>query len=189
MKPLVYLLACAGAFLFAACSSQPQNKKEETPTLMAETVPTSNRLQRMQPSEVKETISYNGKEYFSSVVRLPDETLPIVSNEEGERFVDNRIFLRLSCGGKMLLDKVFTKDSFVSLVGSSLFKHALLEGIVFDKTTSEGFIYAASVGYPDSDLYQPIRLIVSPTGKLSMIQEDVMDENLLKQETENADNR
>lgn len=176
MKPVVYLLACAGAIFFAACSSQSKTEKESTPTLMKDSVVATDRVQRMQPSEVEETISYKGKTYTSTIVRLPDETLPLVKNEEGTRFADNRVFFRLKCGGKTIVDEAYTKESFSSLVNAQLLRSALLEGIVFDKTTDEGLLFAASVGYPDSDLYQPIRLVVTPAGKVSMLKEEIMEE-------------
>ena len=92
--------------------------------------------QRMQVSDVKTSFTYKGKEYQSSVVRRPDESLPIVKNEQGEKFVDNRITLRITCGGKQVVDKVFTKDNFASLVDAKFMKYSILEGLVYDQDHS-----------------------------------------------------
>ena len=121
---------------------------------MKEAEKAAGKPQRMQVSDIKETITYKGKEYHSSVVRRPDESLPVVTNEEGDKFVDNRITLRLTCSGKQLIERSFTKESFASVVDARFMKYAILEGIVFNKTTPQGIVYAASVGYPESDLYQ-----------------------------------
>jgi hypothetical protein len=106
MKNIVYILVCASVIFFTACSSQDKNKKDGTQVLMQDSTEIAG-PQRMQVSDVKTSFTYKGKEYQSSVVRRPDESLPIVKNEQGEKFVDNRITLRITCGGKQVVDKVF----------------------------------------------------------------------------------
>lgn len=175
MKKIVYTLACASIISLAACSSQDKNKKEDLQTLQQDSTEVS-APQRMQVSDIKTAFTYKGKEYQSSVLRIPDETLPIVKNEQGEKFVDNRITLRISCEGKQLVDKVFTKESFASLIDAEFMKNSILEGLVYDKTAPEGMIYAASICYPQSDLYVPIRLVVTTDGKISMTKEELMED-------------
>lgn len=168
-------LVCASVIFFTACSSQDKNKKDGTQVLMQDSTEIAG-PQRMQVSDVKTSFTYKGKEYQSSVVRRPDESLPIVKNEQGEKFVDNRITLRITCGGKQVVDKVFTKDNFASLVDAKFMKYSILEGLVYDKTTPQGIIYAASVCYPQSDLYVPIRLTITADGKISMAKEELMED-------------
>ena len=108
MKNIVYILVCASVIFFTACSSQDKNKKDGTQVLMQDSTEIAG-PPRMQVSDVKTSFTYKGKEYQSSVVRRPDESLPIVKNEQGEKFVDNRITLRITCGGKQVVDKVFTQ--------------------------------------------------------------------------------
>lgn len=175
MKNIVYILVCASVIFFTACSSQDKNKKDGTQVLMQDSTEIAG-PQRMQVSDVKTSFTYKGKEYQSSVVRRPDESLPIVKNEQGEKFVDNRITLRITCGGKQVVDKVFTKDNFASLVDAKFMKYSILEGLVYDKTTPQGIIYAASVCYPQSDLYVPIRLTITADGKISMAKEELMED-------------
>lgn len=174
MKNLVYTLACASAILLSACSSKNKNGNEMQ-ALMRDSTKVAG-PQRMQVADTKATFTYKGKEYQSSVVRKPDESLPVVTNEQGEKFVDNRITLHISGGGGQLVDKVFTKESFASLIDAKFLKYAILEGLVFDRTTPRGMIYAASVCYPQSDLYVPIRLTVTVDGKISMEKENLMED-------------
>lgn len=174
MKNLVYMFACVSAILLSACSSKNKNGNE-TQAFLQDSAKVA-APQRMQVADTKETFTYKGKEYQSSVVRKPDESLPVVTNEQGEKFVDNRITLHISGGGKQLVDKVFTKKSFASLIDVKFMKHAILEGLVFDRTTPQGMIYAASVCYPQSDLYVPIRLTVTVDGEISMEKEDLMED-------------
>lgn len=74
------------------------------------------------------------------------------------------------------MDKVFTKESFASLVDAKFMKYAILEGLVYDKTTPQGIVYAASICYPQTDLYVPLRLTVTTDGKISMTKEELMQD-------------
>lgn len=175
MKNIVYTLAWVSLILFSSCSSKSKDGND-LQVLMQDTVATTTLPQRMQVSDVKTAFTFKGKEYHSSVVRRPDDSLPVVTDEQGAKFVDNHIALRITCGGKVVVDRIFTKDSFASLVDAKFLKHAILEGLVFDKATTQGMIYAASVCYPQSDLYIPIRLTVNADGKISMVKEELMED-------------
>ena len=175
MKNLFYMLSCVSVIFLSACSSQNKKEKDDAQALMQDSVKAAG-PQRMQVSDVKATFNYQGKEYQSSVLRQPDESLPIVKNEQGEKFIDNRITLRLTCGGKQIVDRVFTKENFASLVDAKFMQYAILEGLVYDQTTPQGIIYAASVCYPQSDLYVPIRLTITSDGKISMAKEELMED-------------
>lgn len=176
MKNIVYFWICVLMCLLSACSSR---KKEENTSgvqvLMKDSVD-ENGLQRMQVSDSKTTFTYKGKEYQSSVLRRPDETLPVVTNEQGEKYVDNRITLRIISGGKTIVDKVFTKENFASLVDAGFLKRSILEGLVYDKTTPQGIVYAASISYPQTDLYIPLSLTVTADGTVSIAKNEMLEE-------------
>lgn len=176
MKNLIYMLIAMSLVLFSACSLKDKSGNE-VQVLMKDNAEAAG-PQRMQVSDVKTTFTYKGKDYQSFVVRRPDETLPVVTDEQGGKFIDNRIALRITSGGKTVVDKVFTKESFASLVDAGFMKYAILEGLVFDQTTSRGMIYAASVCYPQSDLYVPIKLTIAADGHISMAKEELMEEYL-----------
>lgn len=175
MKNVVCILGCVAVLFFAACSSQKKNEKDDVQILMRDSMDAGG-PQRMQISDAKTTITYKGKEYHSSVLRRPDDNLPVVKNEQGEQFVDNRITLRLTCGGRQVVDKSFTKESFASLVDAKFMRYAILEGLVYDKTTPQGIVYAASICYPQTDLYVPLRLTVAADGKIAMAKEELMED-------------
>ena len=130
----------------------------------------------MQPSKVEQTITFKGKDYHSYVNRVPSDSLTRVKNDMGDVFVDNTITLRLTRGNEKVFNKTFTKHNFSSLISADFMKRAILEGMVFDKTTAQGFVYAVSVSYPQTDLYIPISVIITPDGKMSMVKEELMEE-------------
>ncbi|MGN0256851.1 MAG: DUF4738 domain-containing protein [Bacteroides sp.] len=177
------ILVCLFA---AACSSSTKGDGSKLTEMSAESA-VSTKPERMQVSEVTETFTLKGGSYQSTVVRRPDESLPIVTNSEGAKFVDNRISLRITSQGRNIVDRVFTKQDFASLLNARFMKYAILEGLVFDQVTEKGMIrYAASVAYPQSDLYVPIRITVTPQGQLNIEREEMMDEApVTSEDTEN----
>jgi len=162
----------------AACSSKPKTEaaddglhmvvKTDTPRLAPE---------RMPLSDVTHHIQYGGRAYEARVFRTADETLPVVKNEEGQEFIDNCIRLRVSTAGRIVLNRSFTKDDFASLLDARFLQHCLLEGLVYDTVSTGGLIFAASVSYPQSDLYVPIRLVVSFDGKVRMQRIDMLEDD------------
>ena len=176
MKKLIYigmLLAVMG--VVACTSNKDAAKNDDTRVLLKDSID-SQGIQRMQVSKVEQTITFKGKEYKSLVQRVPSDSLSRVKNDRGEVFVDNTITLRLTQGNQQIFNKTFTKQSFSSLVSGEFMKQAILEGMVFDKTTTQGFVYAVSVSYPQTDLYIPVSLTITPDGKMSMVKEELMEE-------------
>ena len=120
---------------------------------------------------------FKGKDYHSLVSRTPDENLPHVTNELGDTYVDNKIVLHLTRGNETVLNKTFTKNDFSSVVDANFLSKSILEGIVYDKTTPQGIVYAASVCYPQTDLYMPLSITITADGKMSIQKVDILEED------------
>ena len=165
---LVLLTSCGGgssnAGLFGRSEAQPS--EEEAPK----------GPQSMQDSDITVPVQVGSREFQSNVVRRPDSNLPMVSNEQGQKFVDNRITLRLLEGGKSVVNREFTKADFAPFLDAGFQRNAILEGLVFDKVEGGHILYAASVAYPESDLYIPFQITVTTSGSISILKSDVMDE-------------
>jgi hypothetical protein len=163
-------------FLLVACSGKKDGKKDDTRVLM-ENITDSQGIQRMQPSVTTETVEHNGKNYTIALSRFADDTLPLVESEVGDKFVDNKITLHILEGSKEIFNKTFTKDDFASIVGSQFLKKSMLEGMVYDsESSSRGLSFAVSVSYPQTDLFFPITVTISNSGKMSMKKEEVAEE-------------
>ena len=133
-------------------------------------------LQRMTARKSEIDIKYKGKEYHSFISRTPNDSLPRVVSQMGNTYVDNQIVLRLTRGNERIFSRTFTKKQFASLIGEDFMAKSILEGIAYDKTTPEGFVYAASICYPQTDLYVPISITISTDGKISMKKEELLEE-------------
>ena len=173
MKKLIYLLAYC-FFIVTACGG---NKKAEEKSLliMQDSVDACG-LQRMQVSKADVDIKFKGKDYHSFISRTPDEDLPLVKDDRGNQFVDNKIQLRLTRGNEQIFNMTFTKRNFASIVGEDFLAKSILEGMVYNKTTPQGIVYAASVCYPQTDLYVPISITITADGKMTMAREELLEE-------------
>lgn len=177
MRYIIYMLLLCSGWLIAACSSRQKSTKDEIHVLLPDTTLIST-PQRMPPSDSQVTLHHKGKEYSSTIVRRPDDSLPIVENERGEKFVDNSITLRLTRGGKPVLDKTFTKESFASQVDAGFRRHAVLESMSYDGTTPQGIGYIATLCYPQADLCALLKVTVTADGKYSVRKEELPEEDI-----------
>lgn len=175
MRKLIYLLLLPLAVAVTACSGKKGSSEHESVLATMDSID-SHGLQRMQTSKSEMDLKFKGKDYHSLVSRTPDESLPHVSNEMGDTYVDNKIVLRLTRGSETVLNKTFTKNDFSSVVDADFLSKSVLEGIVYDKTTAQGIVYAASVCYPQTDLYVPLSITVGTDGKMTIKKVDVLEE-------------
>ena len=130
----------------------------------------------MQDSDISVPITVGSRAFQSNVVRKPDRSLPMVSNEQGQLYVDNIITLTLREGNHLVVRRDFTKKDFVGFLDTGFQQHAILEGLVFDKEENGQLLYAASVAYPESDLYVPFQIRITTSGIVSISKSDVLDE-------------
>ena len=123
-------------------------------------------LQRMQVSRIDQHIVSGGKKYNLFIERAPSDSLPSVKSDLGI-FADNRIIVRISReNGSRVFAKTFTKQSFSGFVSAD------------EEKTREGknIILAASVSYPQTDLYIPFSITITPEGKMSISKNEDMEE-------------
>ena len=78
---------------------------------------------------------------------------------------------------RMQASKTFTKNDFSSVVDADFLSKSILEGIVYDKTTPQGFVYAASVCYPQTDYYIPLSITITADGKMTIEKVDILEED------------
>ncbi|WP_178794436.1 DUF4738 domain-containing protein [Bacteroidaceae bacterium] len=136
-------------------------------------------VQRMQISRANQSIVSSGKKYNLFIERAPSDSLPTVKNDMGI-FADNRIIVKITRenGGKVF-SKTFTKQSFSDFLSTDNLRHFILEGMVFDEektNDSKNIILAASISYPQTDLYIPFSITITPEGKMSISKNEDMEE-------------
>ncbi len=174
MKLLTSILyvGLAGLVL-TSCKQKKQTddivvKKVETPKPQAPI--------KMQEYHQVENVLWLGRDYQVDIKRVPDDSLKMVKDETGQKFVDNRITVSiLRSDGSVFFHRPFTKSVFDDYLDDDYRKTGILEGIVFDKVDGDYVIFAGSVCHPQTDEYIPLILSVSRMGDVSVQRDTDMD--------------
>ena len=99
---------------------------------------------RMQPYLDEKEVSWIGKKYFVSVSRQPSDSLPMVKDETGQKFVDNVFRLTVSRqDGSVFYNRTFTKKALTQYLDDDFNKTGVFEGLVFDSSVPAWAIHRA----------------------------------------------
>ena len=107
-------------------------------------------------------VDWLGRKYSVTIERVASDSLPMVKDETGQQFVDNRITLIITRqDGSTYIRKAFTKSSFASYLDESYKRNALLGSMIFHKVDGNELEFAVSVSLPESDdEFIPLKLSV-----------------------------
>ena len=109
------------------------------------------------------------RDYVWTIERVADDSLPMVKDETGQLFVDNRVKVTISrSDGSVFFHREFTKASFNSYIDDDFRKTGILEGFVFEKVEGNEVRFACSVSRPQSDEFIPLTLAVTRTGEIAI---------------------
>ena len=175
MKKIQLLAVLLMAVLAISCSKKKESKDIIVPT--AEVVKPKAPIS-MQPYNQQQEVEWLDKSYQVIINRVADDSLQMVQDETGQKFVDNRITLRvIRADGSVFFKKVFTKGNFDAQLDDDYRKTGILEGLVFDKVDGNNLVFAGSVSHPQTDEYIPLVVTVSNFGNISIKRDDRMDTN------------
>ena len=116
--------------------------------------------------------------YQVIINRQADDSLRMVQDETGQKFVDNRITLRIiRADGSVFFSRSFTKSSFDAYLDGDYREGGILEGFVFDKVDGARLVFASSVCLPQTDEYIPLVVTVSSQGEVAIRRDSQLDTN------------
>lgn len=145
----------------------------------------SNEPVRMQEYHDERDVNWIGKRYRVTVDRQPCDTLPMVKDERGQKYVDNVFQVTVSrADGSVFFNRKFVKSHFSQYVNDDYRRTGILEGIVFDKADGDWLVFGASVGHPQTDEYIPLVIRLSRMGVLEVHQDQEMDTTNPQQDQE-----
>jgi hypothetical protein len=175
MKKIQLLAALLMAVLAISCGKKKESKDIIVPT--AEVVKPKAPIS-MQPYSQQQEVEWLDKSYQVFINRVADDSLRMVQDETGQKFVDNRITLRvIRADGSVFFKKVFTKATFDAQLDDDYRQTGILEGLVFDKVDGNNLVFAGSVSHPQTDEYIPLVVTVSNFGNVTIKRDDQMDTN------------
>ena len=174
-KSLFMVIATGVLLSLVACSEK--KKSTDIITQRVETVKPQG-PERMQEYNDSRDVAWIGKQYKVNVHRQPGDSLPMVKDETGQKYVDNIISVSvMRADGSKFYSHQFTKADFLQYLDDDYRKTGILEGLVFDKVDGDWLDFAASVCHPHTDEYIPLVVRLSRMGELTIQRDTQMDTN------------
>lgn len=177
MKPSLHIIILMAAM--AVCTTGCKEKKESDDIIVEKTVekkPAS--TQSTSDYSDSRTIDWSGQNYTVAVSRKADEALPQVTDDEGHKYFDNSVELKVTrADGSEFFSRRFTKNDFAQYVPDGYLKDNVLTGVVLLRAEAGRLLFIASVGSPDplSDEYIPLRVAISRTGQVTVERSSQID--------------
>ena len=166
----------AALTMLAGCKEKKQTEDIIAPRKVETAQPAA--PSRMQPYSRTWPVKWLGKDYQVVVNRVPNDSLPLVKDEAGDKFVDNSITLEVRrSDGSVAINKTFTKASFEAYLDAHYRKAGILEGLVFDEVDGLWLEFAASVSLPLTDEYIPLEVKIDNYGNVKIERDSEMDTN------------
>lgn len=176
MRKIIPLLLTLGIMMLGVASCKEKKKNDDI--IIAKYVP--KKLTdpiKMAADERRSDVKWKGKNYAVVITRTAVDSLPMVKDETGQLFVDNKIVLTITRqDGSQFLRKVFTKNTFASYLDDDYRKNGLLESMVFDEVDDNELEFGISVSRPDSDdEFIPLKMSINYQGGLSIQRDTDLD--------------
>lgn len=124
------------------------------------------------------TVTWQTGDYTIAIRRYADTELPIVQDESGRKYYDNKIDLKISrADGSVFMDKTFQKTDFNSFLDDNTKKYGALLGLPFVEVEGNNLVFSASVGSPNemSDEFIPMKVKISRMGDIHIELDNDLD--------------
>lgn len=122
-----------------------------------------------------DTVGSDNQRYVYDIVRKAVDSLAVVEDENGDRYADNLITLNIRRNGSPYFMHTFSKKSFNHYLSPDFRKHAILEGMAFDRMINGVPRFAASVGIQYSDMSMPFLITIHSDGHFTITRDEVLD--------------
>lgn len=131
---------------------------------------------RMQEYTDERDVKWLGKTYHVAINRQASDSLPLVKDETGQKFVDNVFTLAVSrADGSVFFSRQFTKQMMGAYLDEDYQNTGIFEGLVFDKVDGDWLVFGGSVGHPQTDEYIPLVIRLSRMGEVVISRDTQMD--------------
>ncbi|MCR4921174.1 MAG: DUF4738 domain-containing protein [Bacteroidaceae bacterium] len=132
-------------------------------------------LHRTPAYDYTDSLAVGTHRWVYSIHREPCDSLKVITDEEGERYVDNFYQLTIVKDGQPFFAKRFTKESFASLLSADFRKNGILDGCRYSRYEDGKLYFSLCVSYPESDMSSPFILAVGPDGSHTIEADDLLD--------------
>ncbi|MBO7069505.1 MAG: DUF4738 domain-containing protein [Bacteroidaceae bacterium] len=164
MKKSRLLYVCLLVCTFCSCD----NKKGQTTDQVLQTTEQQAGVHRLNDYNLTDSVTLGSHLYIYTIHREADDSLKVVTDENGDKFVDNYYDLNICKDGNEFFRRRFTKASFESLLDDSFRKNGILDGFRFISAQEGMLTFGVCVSFPESDMSTPFILTIGPDGSFSL---------------------
>ena len=171
-KTLVLLTVLMAATIMISCEKEKKNTIHNhiiVPPRQEVVVDTI--IHQMNPIDQTDQVKWLGSTYKVSVNRHTSDSLSVVTDNNGKRYRNNVIKLKISrADGSVFFEKSFSKSMFAGHVDENYLSKNVILGMVFNGVDANGMHFLGSVGSPDelSEDYIPFDVTVSRMGDVNI---------------------
>ena len=160
MKQLLFLLMAAGIMMLGACK---EKKSADENILTTDFVPPKPQAPVAMPAtEEHADIVWGGRPYRVQIRREPVDSLPMVTNDYGQKYVDNRVSVYIGTpDGTPFFHRSFSKASFRSPLDKDYWRNGLLTGIYFLGSDGATVDFTVSISHPEMSDGDDVPLVLS----------------------------
>ena len=175
MKRLLPLVLVLGTMMLSAC----KEKKQTDDIITTKYVPKQPQAPiGMSADSQSQTVTWGDATYQVSVERVASDSLPMVMDDSGQKYKDNRITVSVSRqGGSSFFKRTFTKGAFTQYVDDVFKKNGILANIRFDEVNHGKLDFSVVVALPDAvdDMFVPLEMTIDHNGIINIREDDDMD--------------
>ena len=177
MKQIITLLMVAGIMMLGACKGK--NTADENILTTNFELPKLEEPIAMPETEEHAEIEWGGRPYVVQIRRESVDSLPMVANDYGQKYIDNRVQVYIATGdGTPFFRRSFTKASFRSQLDKDFWRNGLLTGIHYLRAEGGTVDFTVAISHPEmsdgDDI--PLLLSVDRQGGVSVkIEEELLD--------------
>lgn len=169
MKKISFAGICALAMLIS-CGGGKTSEATINPNVTDSEEPADG-IERMMLYDFTDTLRTDGKTFIYTIHREASDSLPLIIDDEGNRFADNVYTLTIRSGGTTVFQRRFTKATFSSYLSKEFQKKGILDGMMCDKSLP-GLRFAVSVSLPQSDMFEPLLMKVDTNGGIVITRDE-----------------
>jgi hypothetical protein len=177
MRYLLPLIMAAGIMMLAACK---ETKKSED-IITTKYVPKKPKAPiAMSEEHLVDNVQWMGSTYRVKVDRVPSDSLPMLSDEIGQKYIDNYITVSiLRSDQSVFFKRTFTKNSFASYLTADYKKTGLLSSIRFSEVDGKELEFSVIIAHPDAldDEYLPLEMSINNMQGIAIeVDNDMLDD-------------
>ena len=132
----ISVLGACAIFMLSSCGEKKSNVKEEAQQTEQQQAVAGTPYAEPELKN-SSTAKLGGRTYQITVERRADTSLPVVTDELGNRFYDNRVEVSILRDGQPFFKRSYTKDAFSDFLSASDKQGTVLLGMAFDADRSD----------------------------------------------------